>query len=112
MANQEKRKRTVLSVEQKLSLIAKFERGVSTTNLSREFGIGQQTVRDIVKQLQSIVRNCDSSTGPSQRKTMKTSTYENLDVALLTWFIQKRSEGVPITIFTEKAKYFNEKMGG
>ena len=81
-----KRKKIVLTIKQKLTLIERFEKGESTSKLSEEYGIGIQTVRDIVKQknkLESFARDCDSSAGPSKRKSMKTSTFEDLDAAML-----------------------------
>lgn len=111
-----KRKKKILSLEQKLQHIAKFEKGTSVCNLALEYMIGKQTVRDIVKQkssLEAFVRDCDSSAGPSQRKTMKHSINQQLDTAVLTWFNQKRAEGILISgpILTEKAKFFHEGMG-
>ena len=96
-----KSKRVVLSVEEKLSFIRKFEKGISTSSLAHEYGVSLQTVRNILKQknqLQTFVQDCDSLAGPSKRKkTMKMSSYKHLDTAVLTWFKEKRSEGVPIS---------------
>lgn len=49
-----------------------------------------------------------------KRKTMKKATNEALDCALYLWFIQKRSEGIPLSgpIVAEKALQFNTKLNG
>jgi len=111
-----KRKKIVLTIKQKLTLIERFEKGESMSKLSEEYGIGIQTVRDIVKQknkLEAFARDCDSSAGPSKRKSMKTSTFEDLDAAMLIWFNQKRAEGIPISgqMCIEAAKTFHENLG-
>jgi hypothetical protein len=38
-----------------------------------------------------FVRDSDSGAGPSNRKTMKKSSYEEVNVALLQWFNQKQA---------------------
>lgn len=111
-----KRKRIVLTIKQKLTLIERSEKGESMSKLSEEYGIGVQTVRDIVKQknkLEAFARDCDSSAGPSKRKSMKTSTFEDLDAAMLIWFNQKRAEGIPISgqMCIEAAKTFHKNLG-
>lgn len=49
-----------------------------------------------------------------KRKTLKAATNETVDTALWLWFVQKRSEGVPLSepMFCKKAIVFNEKMNG
>jgi hypothetical protein len=39
--------------------------------------------------LMGFVRDCDSGAGPCNCKTMKSSSYEEVDVARLQWFNQK-----------------------
>lgn len=99
-----------------MELIDKHERGESFAKLAADFGIGIQTVRDIKNnkaKLLDFVKNCDSSAGPSKRKTMKSSTYKELDAALNQWFCQKRADGVIVTgpMCIEKAKFFFGALG-
>lgn len=49
-----------------------------------------------------------------KRKTMKKAANEALDTALYLWFIQKRSEGIPLSgpIVAGKALQFNAKLNG
>lgn len=111
-----KRKRIVLSIEQKLHIIEKFEKGKSVKSLKDEYGVGDQTVRDIIKNKSELLKfacSSDSSSGMIKRKTMKKSTYDDLDRALLEWFNNQRAQGNPIsgTICAEKAKYYFETLG-
>jgi len=67
--------------------------------MSLKYGIGGSTVRDIMKQkdkLMQFASASDNSSSMKERKTMKTSTYEELDAALLKWVSQVRSENTPI----------------
>lgn len=112
----EKRKKVVLSIQEKLELIKKIENGASKKQMSLQYGIGESTVRDIFKQkdkLMQFASTSDNSSSMKKRKTMKTSTYEELDAALLEWVSQVRSEGTPISgpIVAAKAKQFFEMLG-
>ena len=44
-----KRKKIVLTVEEKLEIIKEIQRGVSYTLISENYGIGRSTVADIKK---------------------------------------------------------------
>lgn len=112
----QKRKRTVLSIEQKLKIIEKYERGQSVKSLKEEYGVGDQTIRDIVKKKSDLLKfacSSDSSSGMKNRKTMKKSSYDDLDRALLEWFNNQRAQGNPVSgpICSEKAKFFFEALG-
>jgi hypothetical protein len=54
--------------------------------------MGIQTVCDIKNnkmKLKEFVRDCDSGAGPSNCKSMRKSSDEEVDFALLQWFNQK-----------------------
>lgn len=111
-----KRKRVVLSIQQKLEIIEKLEKGQSVKVLANDYGIGEQTVRDLKKkksELLSFACSSDTASGMKKRKTMKKSTYDDLDKAMVQWFSQQRAQGNPINglICAEKAKYFFEALG-
>uniref|UniRef100_A0A182QDM1 HTH CENPB-type domain-containing protein n=1 Tax=Anopheles farauti TaxID=69004 RepID=A0A182QDM1_9DIPT len=111
-----KRKKIVLTLEQKLTLIRRYEKGETAQGLSKEYHIGLQTVRDIIKQKEKIlmfIQNCDTYDGPTKRKSMKMSTYEELDASMLSWYNETRATGVPITssMCIEQAKNLYEAIG-
>ncbi|XP_017773308.1 PREDICTED: tigger transposable element-derived protein 2 [Nicrophorus vespilloides] len=112
----EKRKKIVLTIKQKLELIRKFESGESTTKLANEYCIGTQTVRDINKnkaKLLEFSNNCRSKLGPSKRKSMKKSSYKELDNALINWLNDNRSAGVHVSgqMCEKQAKIFHASLG-
>ncbi|XP_054709228.1 jerky protein homolog-like [Uloborus diversus] len=83
--------------------------------MSLQYGIGESTVRGILQQKDKLAQFAsvtNISTFMKKRKTMKTSTYEELDAALLKWVNQLRSKGTPISgpIIAAKAKQFFEKL--
>lgn len=112
----EKRKRVVLTLEQKLDIVTKVNSGVSVSKVALEYGIGIQTVRDIVKnkpKLEDFIQNSNSSQVMKKRKTMKNSTYEQLDTTMIKWFQQKRAEGAPVSgpMCMAQANFFFKKLG-
>lgn len=114
----QKRKRNVLTFEKKLEIIREIKKGVSAVALSTQFGVPRTTINDLKKNADEIERfasQMESMDGRSKkRKTMKKAANEALDTALYLWFVQKRSEGVPLSgpIVAEKALQFNAKLNG
>lgn len=112
----EKRKKVVLTITQKLQMISKIENGASRKQMCLEYDIGETTVRDILKQkdkLLTFASMSNNASGMKKRKTMKNSTYVELDMALTEWLAQVRSEGTPVSgpIIATKAKRFFDLLG-
>ncbi|KAM4834142.1 tigger transposable element-derived protein 2 [Thomomys bottae] len=111
-----KRKRVVLTIKDKLDIIKKLEEGISFKKLSVVYGIGESTVRDIKKNKERIINYANSShptSGISKRKSMKSSTYEELDRVMIEWFNQQQMDGVPVsgTICAKQARFFFDALG-
>lgn len=113
-----KRKRNVLTIEKKLEIIKELNKGVSAVTLSGQFQVPRTTINDIKKNadhIQKFASQMETHDGqPKQRKTMKKAANEALDEALYLWFVQKRSEGIPLSgpLVAEKALFFNSKLNG
>ena len=62
--------------------------------------------------LVTFVEKLDSTEASKTRKTMKAAKDTKLDEAVAMWFVQKRSEGVPISgpILMAKALQFHTKL--
>ena len=104
-----KRKRKVLTINQKLEIIKKLEAGTSQSKIGEEYDIGQSTVLDIKQnktKLESFSRKMVDMGMNKGTKIMKVGEYEKLDQALYVWFKQEREKNTPITgpIIAEKAK--------
>ncbi|XP_035890743.1 jerky protein homolog-like [Anopheles stephensi] len=111
-----RRKKTMLTIAQKISLIARHDQGETAQELAKCFKIGEQTARDIIKQRDKIwkfVQNCETSEGPVKRKSMKVSSFEELDASMLSWYNENRAAGIPVTstMCIEQAKYLHESLG-
>ena len=112
----EKRKRVVLSIEDKLKIIKLIESNVSYTVISERFGIGQSTVCDINRTKDEIRRFSQKMVdmGTKNAKTRKVGEYEKLDEALYIWFRQQRDKNIPVSgpLLLEKARILFVKLYG
>ena len=106
----EKRKRVCLSINDKLQVIEKKEKGQNIKSIAKEYGIGETTVRDLIRNSENIRKYAtkfDSDKGLKTRKSMKKSTYSTLDEALINWYRQQRllnKNNVRYKAVIEKAK--------
>lgn len=114
----EKRKRVVLGLNQKLEIIKRLRKGETATSVALIYGIGRTTVNDIKRDADKIeqhVSTMQSMDGDVRtRKTMKPAKYDELDTAMYRWFIQARSQGIPLSgpIIMAKAVEMNNKLDG
>uniref|UniRef100_A0A2K5CCU4 HTH psq-type domain-containing protein n=1 Tax=Aotus nancymaae TaxID=37293 RepID=A0A2K5CCU4_AOTNA len=95
-----KRKRVVLTIKDKPDIIKKLEEGISFEKLSVVYGIGESTARDIKKNKERTINYANSSdptSGVSKCKSMKSSTYEELDRVMIEWFNQQKTDGIPVS---------------
>ncbi|KAG8235509.1 hypothetical protein J437_LFUL015743 [Ladona fulva] len=111
----EKRKKIVLTIKEKLEVVDRFEKGEPAAKLAKEYGIGEQTVRDIKKNKNKLIEFSSQSgngQGSSKRKSMRKSPYEELDKAMLEWLNQKRAEGISVSghMCTNQARLFHKSL--
>ena len=106
---EQKRKHVTLSIEQKLTILKKVAGGASLTTIAKEYDIGKSTVSDIKKneeKLKKFAAGMESfSVDSKSRKIMRLANDDELDQALYLWFVQKRSQNIPVSgpLLTEKA---------
>ena len=86
-----KRKRVVLDLDAKLSIINRLDRGETAGKLANEYGVGKSTITDIKKskgKLQDFAAKMETGDG-LQRKIMKTAKDDDLEHSVFTWFSQE-----------------------
>ena len=98
-----KRKRIVLSIEEKLKVCEMFRNKIPKTDIMLKYSIGKSTVNDIIKKEESLKNfkmgksELGISNSAKATKTMKGGMYQKLDSALYLWFRQQREKGTPVT---------------
>ncbi|XP_054259564.1 jerky protein homolog [Macrosteles quadrilineatus] len=113
----EKRKHTFVSMQQKLAILERLDKGESVQSICREFKVGKSTVNDWRRNRKSIETFCTQIEGEkvlSNRCTLIKPKLEQVDDALWLWFMQERRRGTPISgpILKEKAMILHKKLEG
>ena len=103
-----KRKRVVLTIEQKLEVLKLVDSSTSVTVICEKFGIGRSTVSNIKTnraKLLSFKRELKEMGTKRDVKVTKLGEYPLLEKALYLWFQQKKMEGNPVSgpLLCEKA---------
>ena len=115
MASDLKRKRLVLTVEDKLRVCEMFRSKVPRLEIKQNFNIGKSNPKDIckseekLKSFQMSKQEMGMSNMTKTTKSLKKRMFDQLDDALYNWFRQQRGKGFPITgpILLEKACEFH-----
>ena len=94
-----KRPHKTLTIDEKIAILD----GMATSSyavLSERYGVGRSTISDIKKkepELRQFKRRLTEMGGKRFVKTMKLSTYEELERAVFIWFRQAREKGIPVS---------------
>ena len=94
-----KRKHAAYTVQQKLQIVSRIRNGETQAKVSREAGIPESTLRGWLKEepkLRQFLEEVDSDDGIKRKRT-RTAKDPVLDKAVFNWFVQQRSEGLPIS---------------
>ncbi|CAM2113932.1 unnamed protein product [Caretta caretta] len=110
------RKCKSFSAQEKLYAMDQVKKGKQETQLARDLGISESTLRGWKKEeekLRSLPCILEEETG-LQSKKVKFANDKSLDSALYQWFLQAYSEGVPISgpILKAQAEKFDLLING
>ena len=113
----EKRKRKVLTIDEKLEIISLLDENHSLSAIASKYGIGRSTVSDIKRDRQKLLDFKKQTLDMGMYhcpKTMRLGTSTILGKAVYLWFKQKRMDGIPISgpILCEKAIQLSKKLFG
>jgi len=94
-----KRKHMSLSLNDKLCVIEKLEKGASVSSICAQYGIAKQTVSDIRKKkddIRNFVLKFNVEKETSVVKRMRLPLDQSLDDAVYKWICQLRSSGLAV----------------
>ena len=96
-----KRKRAVLTLENKLEIVQSLEKGASQRVIGEKFGAAKPTIADIWKDHQKISDAVSASEAPAfvnkKRCIIRPAKFDLVDEACWKWFCQQRSRGAPVS---------------
>lgn len=104
------KKRKVVTVEEKVSLIRAIEKGEKQTDVVRRTGLSQSTVATIWKDRRKWL---DAEIQDGSKKKIRKPQYEDLDQAILQWFQQQRINHIPLSgpLIKTKAEFYATELG-
>lgn len=106
-------RRKTLSFEEKIALInAVSNRKGKKKDVAARFGVRPSTLSTILKAKDRIFTAVSSGTSGA-RKKLRTSTYEDVDKAVLRWILDMRTRNVPLNgpMLQEKARDIALRLG-
>lgn len=103
-------KRKCFTIEEKSAILYRLEAGESNATLAKEFGVSHSTISTIKKSKDKIEPLFNANVLKCKR--VRTSTYEQVDKALLQWFKLQRDRGIPVNgpLLQEKANFFARQL--
>lgn len=110
-----KRKHVTLSLNEKLAVLQRLDKGESLQKIAKELNVGVTTIKDWRKNrkdIESYTLTIDGENALKNRKTLKKPKLELLDNAVWMWFCQERRKQTPISgpILKEKAMVLHKKL--
>ncbi|XP_060577429.1 jerky protein homolog-like [Ruditapes philippinarum] len=114
-AMEESRKRKAFTIVEKLHIVDRIRNGETQAKISKETGVAGSTLRGWLKdegKLRAASSTMDD--GGQIRKRARHAKDHNLETAVLTWFNQARSEGMPVSgpVIRAQAKKMNQELNG
>ncbi|XP_065674129.1 tigger transposable element-derived protein 4-like [Hydra vulgaris] len=108
-----KRKLTNKSIIEKCKALKDLETGMSNKEVAKKYGVPKNTLSTWIKNKTKLLTSLEKNGTNSKRKKLRSGYFKNVDKAIYTWFVAKRSQQVPIdgTILKEKALKFAEALG-
>ena len=109
-------KRKAYTVREKLQLVTRMRNGEAQCKISREMGIPESTLRGWLKdevKLREFVHTLQDDDSLLRKKT-RFSRDAMLDTAMVTWFVQERQAGLPISgpIVKAQAEKLDKAING
>lgn len=89
-------KRKFLSLDVKAQIINEAESGRKKGDIAADFGISNSTLSTILKSKDAITSALSSGTS-AKRKKLTQAAHEDLEKALLKWFVDMRAKKMPIS---------------
>jgi hypothetical protein len=95
----ESRKRKILTLEKRVDVIKRNEKGQSCRSIAAELQVGKTQIQSIIRDKDEIMKMWTTGSVNSDAKFFKVrkTTYHEIDSKLWEWFCSARSKNIPIT---------------
>ena len=108
------RKRKVLTLEERVSVLNKIKKGQSCCSVAEELGVGKTQIQNIVKYTEDILKQWPAGE-PSNKKYTKVrkTGYKEIDEVVWEWFTGARTKNIPVIgkLIQERAIMYASELG-
>lgn len=111
------KKRVSLTIEKKIEIIQRHERGETQRSLSQEYNVGRTTISDILKRKYKFFKfmsmNADKEENLKRRRTLRRTVHKVLEDKLLDWYNESRAQGGYISgpMISARAQELHKELG-
>ncbi|XP_070503737.1 jerky protein homolog-like [Chironomus tepperi] len=111
------KKRVSLTIEKKIEIINRHEKGETQRSLAQEFNVGRTTICDILKRKYKFFKfmsmNADKTENLKRRRTLRRTVHKELENKLLEWYneIRERGSFVSGPMIAQKAQEYHKELG-
>ncbi|XP_050338198.1 jerky protein homolog-like [Bactrocera neohumeralis] len=101
-----KRKKNTLSLETKVKILEKLDKGVQGNRLALDFNVSKSAISYIKSNRSSILNAVSNTYQEASNKTVHSAEYPKMESRLYEWFLKQRERKCTLTatILKEKAK--------
>jgi hypothetical protein len=101
-----KRPRTALTLEAKLDVIQRLEKGQTAASLGRLYNVNESSIRTIKKSADkirsAIAQSC--SLGAKKSLRLRSPLFEKMEMMLVTWMADQKEKNMPVNPTIVRAK--------
>lgn len=115
--NNSAKKRVSLTIEKKIEVIQRHEKGESQKMLATEFNVGRTTISDILKRKMKffsfVAQNADKSENLKRRRTLRKTIHKVLEEKVMEWYNQLRDSGAYVSgpMIAQRAQELHKELG-
>jgi DDE superfamily endonuclease/Tc5 transposase DNA-binding domain/CENP-B N-terminal DNA-binding domain len=115
--NKVTKKRVSLTIEKKIEIIQRHEKGETQRALSQEYNVGRTTISDILKRKYKFFKfmsmNADKEENLKRRRTLRRTVHKVLEDQLLEWYNSCREQGGYVSgpMISLKAQELHKELG-
>ena len=106
MGTRMKRPRTSLTLEAKLDIIERLERGQTAASLGRLYNVNESSIRTIKKSAEKIRSSIAHSCSPATKKSLRVRNplLEKMEMMLVSWMEDQKGKKVTVNTTAIRAK--------
>lgn len=97
-------KQTRLSLEQKVEILGKLDKGVKANRLAIEYKVSESAISQIKKKKAEIFSAVSDSFDHVQKKTLHKADFPEVENKLYEWFLKQRERNCPVNRLILKVK--------